>query len=115
MSLKLFCALGSLDSWVATFLDLHSVPVLVSGDVDHFWVMTDLILLCIVQVVWGLAVAFKTTDCLHEIITLCCTKVDGMAVPANEIQHVVSLIDITVIAHNLPLLLRGQGIIYVPG
>ena len=54
--------------------------------------------------------AFEAANCSHEIIAPCRTKEDGQAVLVNEIRHIVSLIDVAPITHNLPSLLGGQSL-----
>jgi hypothetical protein len=44
---------------------------------------------------------FKLADRLYEIVAPCCTKVDGESVTVDEVRHVVPLVDIPAIAHNL--------------
>jgi hypothetical protein len=72
--------------------------------------IADLILLRIGQVVRGPAVAFKAANRSHEIITPCSTKENGQTVLVNEIWHVVSLIHVAAITHDLPSLLGGQSL-----
>ena len=114
MPLKPLCTFSSLNSWIATLLDLCSTPLPASGKLDQLWVIADLILLRIVQVVWGPAVAFEAANRSHEIIAPCRTKEDGQAVLVNEIRHVVSLVDVALITYDLSSLLGGQSL-YTPG
>ena len=62
MLLKPLCTFSSLNSWIATLLDLCNIPLPASSKLDQLWMIADLILLRMVQVVWGPAVAFEARD-----------------------------------------------------
>ena len=109
MSHKILCALGCLDSSIALLLDLCSVPLVATDKTQYLWIILDFALLRIRQSMWRFLMAFEVAHGFDKIVTRCRTKVDGERVACNEVRHVISLIDISTITHNLPSLLWGDG------
>ena len=108
MPLEPLRALGGLRGRIAALLDLRSVPLPASGELDQLWMIADLSPLRIVQVTWRPAVTFESAYRSYQIIAPPRTQEDSEAVFVNEIRHVVSLIDVATIAHYLSPLLGGQ-------
>jgi hypothetical protein len=106
----ILCAFGCLDSRIAVFFDLCSILLVLFEEKNHLRIIPDLVLLILGQFIRHLLVVFKVADSLNKIVTLYCPKVDGESITVNEVQHIVSLVDVPAIAHNLSVLFRGQGL-----
>ena len=53
---------------------------------------------------------FQTANGLYKIISSCGTKVDSLAVSVNECWHVMSFVDVSLIAYDLLTLFGGKDL-----
>jgi hypothetical protein len=96
-------SLSCLDSRVAALLDLYVLLKLLK-ETNHLRIVPDLVLLGIGQFVRRLLVVFRLADSLYEIVASRRTKIDGESVTVDEVQYVVSLVDVPAITNDLSAL-----------
>ncbi len=95
------------------FLHLPDVLLTEFNKLDDVWMILDFKLLYVGQSWQGLLMMFQMANGSYEIVSLCGTKVDSLAVPVNECRHVMSFIDIFLIAHDLLTLFRGKDLYHI--
>jgi hypothetical protein len=96
--------LGRLNGGVAVIFELSDTLSTLFDKLKELGVSADLKLLYVCQSFRGSLVADQPANRSDKIISSCRAKVYRLTVPIDERRHIVSFIDISPMAHDLPVL-----------
>ena len=85
-------------------LEISNTLSTLFDELKELGVSTDIELLHVCQSFRGSLMADQSANCSDKIISSCRAKVDRLAVPIDERRHIIPFIDISPMAHDLPVL-----------